>query len=294
MRIQRAVEEFLLACDANGRSEKTIVWYRSLLGRLALSFQTQEADAITTSELRQYIRSLRHGHYSDDTINAHIRAAHKLFKFLAEEFGHSNPMDGIEYPKMPRRKIPKACSIADVIKLMDACPDTPKGKRDKAIIAFLLDTGARAGGVCSLTVDGLDLERGRAIVVEKGDELLTHFFTEETKELIQAWLMVRRPVSPYVFYSMHTGQKLNSNALTILMGSLKEKAGVTGRVNPHSFRHGFAREYILAGGDMGTLSRILGHKDITTTQNSYAIFLTDELARAHDKFSPMKLIKKQE
>ncbi len=134
------------------------------------------------------------------------------------------------------------------------------------------------------------MERHRAIVLEKGNELRTVFFNEASASLVRDWLMLRNPASPYVFQS-ERGGKLSATGLRLLMERLKAKAGVTGRVNPHSFRHGFAREYILSGGDMGTLSRILGHKDIQTTQDHYAIFLTDELARLHERFSPMNLIK---
>lgn len=69
---------------------------------------------------------------------------------------------------------------------------------------------------------------------------------------------------------------------------IKQKAGIRGRVNPHSFRHGFAREYIRAGGDIVTLARLLGHENITTTAAFYAVFSDDELQEFHGRYSPMR------
>jgi integrase/recombinase XerD len=68
---------------------------------------------------------------------------------------------------------------------------------------------------------------------------------------------------------------------------LKKKAGVAGRVNPHSFRHAFAREYLKNGGDVSILPTLMGHSDVNTTRDFYAVFKTDELADLHLKYSPI-------
>lgn len=252
-----------------------------------------ELALITASQIRSCLMRLRKEGLSEDTVNGYTRGYHKLFRMLNIEFGIPNPMVNIKYPRPPKAKIPKAVSIGDVIKLLDACDDSDLGKRDKAIVAFLIDTGCRNAGLRGLVMDALSMDSHRAIVLEKGNELRTVFFTVEAAAILSEWLLVRNPASPYVFHAEHGG-KLSTTGLRLIMERLKKRAGVTGRVNPHSFRSGFAREYIRAGGDMGTLSRILGHKDISTTQNSYAIFLTDELARQHERFSPMHQLKKQE
>ncbi len=60
-----------------------------------------------------------------------------------------------------------------------------------------------------------------------------------------------------------------------------------GRVNPHAFRHAFAREFILNGGDIETVSQILRHTQITVTKEFYAVWSTEELKGEHDRFSPV-------
>ncbi|MCU0476789.1 MAG: tyrosine-type recombinase/integrase, partial [Anaerolineae bacterium] len=72
-----------------------------------------------------------------------------------------------------------------------------------------------------------------------------------------------------------------------MLKRLKAKAGVSGRVNPHSFRHNFAREYLRNGGEVVTLARLLGHEDVNTTAAFYAVFSKDELQSQHMKFSPI-------
>ncbi len=78
-------------------------------------------------------------------------------------------------------------------------------------------------------------------------------------------------------------------------GNLKriaKQAGVTHRHNAHSLRHGFARDYLLNGGDLGSLSDILGHHDIETTR-AYAVFLVEHLKALHQRHSPVARLERQ-
>lgn len=72
-----------------------------------------------------------------------------------------------------------------------------------------------------------------------------------------------------------------------LLRRLKKRAGIKGRVNPHSFRHSFAKRYLNNGGDLATLADILGHTDVMVTKKFYSIFTTDELKRKHKQHTPL-------
>jgi hypothetical protein len=67
----------------------------------------------------------------------------------------------------------------------------------------------------------------------------------------------------------------------------KVKRGTESAANAHSWRHAFARLYLLDGGDLGTLSRILGHSDVSTTVDFYAVYCIEELQRKHQQHSPI-------
>ena len=67
-----------------------------------------------------------------------------------------------------------------------------------------------------------------------------------------AWLAVRPTGTPYVWAGVERSSKpyLTTEGIRQVLKRLGKKAGVEGPVNPHSFRHGFAREYLLSGGDL--------------------------------------------
>ena len=72
-----------------------------------------------------------------------------------------------------------------------------------------------------------------------------------------------------------------------MLKRLKRRTGVKGPVNPHSFRHGFARAYLSNGGNLASLADTLGHSDLSVTWQAYAIFTTDEFKTAHTRYSPV-------
>ncbi|MCK4607711.1 MAG: site-specific integrase [candidate division Zixibacteria bacterium] len=53
----------------------------------------------------------------------------------------------------------------------------------------------------------------------------------------------------------------------------------------HIIRHSSATEYLRRGGQLGILSKILGHSDISTTA-IYTHLLTEDMVKSYDQFSP--------
>jgi integrase/recombinase XerD len=75
-----------------------------------------------------------------------------------------------------------------------------------------------------------------------------------------------------------------------LLERLKIKAGISGRVNPHAFRHAFAKLYLMSGGDLASLSDLMGHSDVQVTKQFYSVFSQEELKRKHAQHSPLGVI----
>lgn len=305
MLLSEAIEALAVATLANGLSRATADGYRSKLAQLLGFLGDVAIDQVTVTDLRRYVADLRSresrysqttarpeviGGLSMATVASHVRAVKRLFNWLHEE-GEipANPAQRIKVPKLPRGE-PKAYSLGDFSKLLAATAgDDPASKRNRAILLFLADTGARVGGLAGLRVADLDLERSQAKVIEKGSKTRIVFYSEPTAAALAAWLAVRPTSTPYVWAGVERSSKpyLTAEGIRQVLKRLGKKAGVEGPVNPHSFRHGFAREYLLSGGDLATLADIMGHSDVQVTWQSYAIFRTAELAAKHAKHSPI-------
>ena len=167
--------------------------------------------------------------------------------------------DRIRTPS-PRRRKPKAISKQDFLALYRSTGDGVVGIRDRAILLCLADTGCRVGGLCGLSVEGVDLEQRLQTVTEKGNKTRQVPFTKSTAQALRDWLEVRpQDRGPAVFVNLGRGGSgaLTPSGAAQMLERRGEQAGGKGPHNAHSFRHFFAREFLLDGGDLATLADLM-------------------------------------
>lgn len=304
MLIHEALDDFLLSCRANRLSQKTVKWYTSLLTDFVEHFQGQELTVIDARMIRQYTvdlqergqryteekqKPVQQGGLADASVSGHIRALHAFWRWCAREYDIKNPMSNIKRPKIEQHA-PKVIDKRDFVKLFNATGDNDTGARDRAMLAFLLDTGCRLSGLINLEIGKLDIDQRRALVLEKGNKTRPIVFTAYTAALLQMWLDLRDSDSDKVFTSITKKTPLTMEGVHQALKRLKQRSRVTGRINPHSFRHRFAVEYLANGGDDITLAKLLGHDDVNTTKKMYSNFTVSELALLHEKRTPLRRI----
>lgn len=306
--VEDAIRDFMLANHADGMKPATIAWYRSRLKGVARHFQGADVAGVSVNAMRQYVVGLRSrtsrydgaaqrprldGGLSKDTIHGHLRALRRFWRWAVLEYGLDaacNPMLRIRLPSISLHA-PKAASLEDLQKLLHQCDDSPCGRRDRAMLLFLADTGCRAGGLLSLLRNQLSIRDGQAVVNEKGDRTRIVFFGPDTALALQRWIECRPARGATVFCSLrpgHIGKPLALSGLHRVIRRLKKQAGVTGRVNPHAFRHMFGKLYTDRGGDPASLRRLMGHADMKTTLTYYVFHSDQELAVKHGQFSPLR------
>jgi site-specific recombinase XerD len=306
MKISEAIEELVVATRAAGYSEQTADFYVRKLKPLVAYLEDMPVEQVTTSDLRRFVAHLRAretrwddhpnkrqraGGLSEATLAGIVRAVRRLFAFLLEEkVIADNPAARLKQPK-PRRGEPKAASMEDLLKLLDASEgDDPVSVRNRAMLLVLADTACRVGGLVGMRLADLNLDAGQVYLHEKGNKGRYAFVTPMTVEALQTWLALRPPgSSPYLWSSLGSGggEHLSTQGVREVFRRMKAKVGVTGPINPHAWRHAFAREYLKNGGDLASLADYMGHADVTVTHASYAIFRTEELKTKHARHSPL-------
>ncbi len=143
--------------------------------------------------------------------------------------------------------------------------------RDRALILFLYNTGARVQEVVDLRVSDLDLARtARARLHGKGDKWRTCPLWAETVRLLDA-LLGSGPHSPdrAVFASGHGGPLTRFGVYKIVRRHTRHLEARLGRVGPHVFRHTTAVHLLESGVEVNVIRGWLGHVSLDTT-NRYA------------------------
>lgn len=143
--------------------------------------------------------------------------------------------------------------------------------RDKAILSVLLDTGIRASELCDLTIGNLhtDAKDAYVRVHGKGDKWREVGLGEQSRRDVKTYLRLYRQGAPRadVVFINRYGCALTVNGLEQIIRRLGKWADVEGvRCSPHTFRHTFACNYLLNGGDLYVLSRLMGHTSVQVTE----------------------------
>ena len=314
MTLTEAVEALITATRADGRSKATIAGYRESLGHLVAFLGDRPVESITLADLRAYAAALldRTERFADHparkplagglsvfSIASRLRSVKRLFNWLTqEEILAENPAKRLKLPKLPQKE-PKALSSAAFAQLLAATEgDSTVQRRDRALLLVLADTGCRVGGLAHLRVQDIDLDAQTALVTEKGEKIRPVYFMPITADALRRWLEVRPQVAvDWLFVNLgpvQTYPQLTEEAVGEVLRRLRKVANVTEPVTPHRFRHAFAREYLRNGGDLATLSRLLGHSSVEVTARYYAVFTPSELQDFHARFSPVAGLQKRE
>ena len=150
--------------------------------------------------------------------------------------------------------------------------------RDFAVINLVYACALRISEACNLTLNDLDLPKKILYVIDgKGGDRVVPI-PEPTIKIIQEWLDVRPnwEGNDYVFTNVKGTTRpgevrpLNQKYYNQLFNRLAKATGVKLRdgsiPHPHTLRHSRAMELYDAVQDIELLQKLLGHKNIATTQ----------------------------
>lgn len=292
--LSEAIEELLQATRAEGGEKTTVQWYRKRLTRFLKSVGDRDIGTIEAANIRAFLLSLYEaGHLSEDYIEGFDRAIRRLFNWCeAEDLVEKNPMRRIKTRRQGDPPI-RFALWSDVERLLETtAPGALDDLRDRAIMFVLYDTGCRVGALCALCCEDVDLENRLIRLNEKKTrKVYARPISQPVAEALRVWLEARpSPPAGALFISLATntkGQPLTTTGVAQMLKRRARQVGCTGPVHPHSFRHAFARDYLLSGGDIATLCELMGHSSILVTKKYYARFELKELQEKHERYSPV-------
>jgi integrase/recombinase XerD len=200
-----------------------------------------------------------------------VRNLHKFLLLEGESAG--DPTADVRPPSTDKR-LPKPITVAEVTRLLEAVamPGTPSSLRDRALLELLYGCGARIGEAVGLDVDDVDLAGGLARLLGKGGKERVVPVGSYAVAALEAYLVRVRPGlavrgtgTPALFLNTRGGRLSRQSAWAVLQVAA-ERAGLAGRVSPHTMRHSFATHLLEGGADVRVVQELLGHASVTTTQ----------------------------
>lgn len=161
-----------------------------------------------------------------------------------------------------------------------------------AIVLLLLDSGIRVSECKEIELDDVNLENG-CIMIRNGKGSKERIVPVGSLVQKTLWKYIKQfrpqPLTQQVkaLFLSDKGLPLTRNGIQQMLRRYGKRAGINGiRCSPHTLRHTFAKNYLLNGGDIFSLQKMLGHSSLASVRLYVNLFATD-IKKQHQRFSPV-------
>jgi site-specific recombinase XerD len=275
MRLQDALDRYVVQLEADGRSEHTIGQYRrhvALLARwLAQEGRSDDLELLDHETLARFLTSAdartsrRGGAKRATTLNC-LRSSLRAFGSYCHEAGwvRANPCRLIRRVRCAGPS-PRGLSDQDRDRLLAALivAQGPEARRDHLLFDLMLSTGIRLSAALALTDADVDLQRGELVVQRaKGNRVERVILGADIRDHLVGYLAERRagPLFPSI-----AGHAMSRRHAVRRLAHWMKVAGCQGTASPHTLRHDFATRLYRRTGDVLLVQAALGHRAIAST-----------------------------
>ncbi len=186
------------------------------------------------------------------------------------------------------RTLPRVPEDDDVRRLLQACPQTFEGRRNRALIALLADSGLRISEALRLRIEDVNFST-RTLDVRggKGAKDGVGFFGAETAHILRAWIGFRPEVvlEDYLFED-RLGRSLTRHHAVHILHRLSIRARLARKVGPHALRHYAATSILKQTGDLELVRQVLRHESLAMALR-YAHLTKPDVSRKFRRASPL-------
>ena len=287
--VQEALTKFLRDCQIRNLRPATIETYENFI-KSYVEFIGAETDVshVTKDSIEEWILYEQKKEIKDVTVVSKVRNVRAWVYFLMRE--SIIPEFKINLPKCD--DVYKEPYTDEELARLLATPTSHAFVewRTWALIAFLIGTGCRISTALVVRICDLNFSEGYVKFTHlKNRHIQLTPISSELKKILMTYLSLwQYTEEDYLFNnSYETGPIAKSTAQQEIK-RYNNSRGIK-KTSAHLFRHTFSKNYILAGGGVFQLQRILGHADISTTRHYVQLYNADLLVN-YDNLCPLDVL----
>jgi integrase/recombinase XerC len=286
-------------------SENTVAAYRRDLTQLAVFLHRNSsslADAVYPM-LRRFLAQQHTMGYARASIARRVGAIHTFYRWaLSAGEISADPSMRLGRPKVvnrlptvlrPREASALSEAPGDLQAVPDGVEEDPVARaivlRDRAVLELLYGSGLRVGEVTGLTLDRIDLDRGRVLVLGKGSKEREVPMSDYAVAALVRYLDEGRPAMAApgldtLFFNRRK-KPFSQRDIRTMVEQYVKRLLPGRRVSPHTLRHSFATHLLEGGADIRAVQELLGHASVATTQR-YTHVSRARLFQAYEQSHP--------
>lgn len=288
--VNEAFDDFLEHCRIRNLRAETIKVYRlhfSIFQKF-LNDSTLLISEITPQTVGEFVLDLRSDNHqcNEVTVNSYLRGV-RVFLYYCMEMDYMTNFK-IRIPKADKKL--KETYTDSELKVLLAKPDIKSCSFSEYKIwvfsNYLLATGNRISTALNLRIEDIDFINGIIQLNQTKNRTAQLIPLSPTlNKILKEYLRYRKGQSKDFVFCNSFGNQGDKRTYQEMLASYNRSRGVE-KTSAHLYRHTFAKKWILNGGDIFRLQKILGHSDLTVVKEYVQMFGQD-LAIDFDKFNPL-------
>ncbi|BCB03496.1 tyrosine-type recombinase/integrase [Bacillus sp. KH172YL63] len=292
------IQEYLYHCMAKGFTKKTMINKRFELNQAKEYLQNKRGlstlESVTIHDLKAYVRYKHQSGLKPQSIVSLFKMVRAFFSWCEkEEYLQENIAKKVELPKVPKRVFEGLTTIEVQAMINSFSYKSYLEARNKAIIAMMADCGLRAMEVRGITNE--DVKETAILVHGKGNKERFVYISPALKKILIRYERLKREyfkerlIEEDFYFLNYVGRGLSHIGLDNLVKEAGRRAGIDkNKVKPHNLRHYYSVTTLSEGHlDLHSLSRLLGHSEIQTTQIYLASLSEEQLSNKAISSSPL-------
>lgn len=285
--VEDAFNMFIRKCRVKNLSDYTILAYQKKLAEfITMVGKNSPVTDIDCDAIDDYILELREREVSDVTIQTlmrHLRA----FVYYCQECNYI-PSFKVTVPKADK-KIKETYTNEELLVLLER-PNINKCSFSEyktwVFENYLLGTGNRLSTALNVKIKDVDFDNGILILCKTKNRRQQQIPLSNSLALVlKEYLEIRGGDGEDYLFCNEYGEKASDRTYQQLVRRYNIKRHVN-RTSIHCFRHTFAKNWVLASGDIARLKTILGHSSLAVT-NEYLQMFGQDLMLDFEKFNPL-------
>ena len=281
---EQGCDRYILNCQQRNLRQGTINHYKQSYTQFYKYFdRNMLISEITEQTYKDYVVHLCNTIENDISINSYLRDLITTFHFWMNE-GY------IPYFKMQAIKVDKhniETYTDEELKILLQKPDLKKCKFIEyqcwVQTNFLFSTGVRQRSLIHIKVKDVDLFNNVVYVnVTKNRKPLVVPINQTMANILKEYISYRQANSAedYLFCNVF-GLQLTKSTSYHQLYEYNKRRGVN-TTGIHRYRHTFAKQWILNGGNVVALQKILGHSNLAITQNYINMLVSETAAEVNN------------
>lgn len=301
-----AITEFILTKESEGYERATIKNYKSTLERFkgyCVDNHCLKPSEVNKGVIKKYLL-IQQANHSNDYVNAILSKIRVFYDFLCyEEYlkDYQDPTLRLKFLKK-QKKLLVVFNDNEVLQMIHEASKQKNqfyAERDKLIITILADCGLRVNELVNLRNQDVTQEY-IFIAKAKGKKQRMVYVTKNVAKQVMKYKRVRdaffkekQVYDSNMFFRNFRGEHMKNDGVQKMLKRIGAKCDIRKdvRISPHTFRHWFAQSQLKNGISIYTLSKLLGHDSINTTQVYLNGIADEELVRSAIETSPLLNLK---